>query len=185
MEYEDFGYEDEDFGYDDDEVGIRMPWNRKKKKSSGRRPASRAASLRSKIQEKALSGTPEPTVGRRVLGLGYGDLKSGTTTLTLAATVQEMFRVRKPIIEVKYNSSWTSGLVIMTEFKIGNKSQFLGTEGGPAEGFNSNATDVNLLSNVANPGQEISMTFIAGGSTAIATNAQASISAFVTGESIG
>lgn len=180
MDYEDFGYEEEDFGYDDSEVGIRMPWNRKKKK-----PASRQQSLRSKIQQKAISGSPEPTVGRRVLGLGYGDLKYGVTTLTLAATVQEMFRVRKPIIVVKYNSSWTSGLVIITDFKIGNKSQFLGTEGGPAEGFLPNAADINLLSNIANPGQEISMEFIAGGTTGIVTAAQANVSAFVTGESIG
>lgn len=186
-EDDDFGYDEEDLGYDD-EVGIRMPWQKKKK--SGSRKPSRAANprmaTRRAIQEKALTGEVEPTLGYRVLGLGTGNINSSATALTLAATVQEMFRVRRPIISVKYSSSWISGLVTLTAFTVGNKNQFLGNEGGPAEGFAPNAVNVNLMGNVANPGQEISMTFGYGGLAAPAqTTTVACVSAYVAGESIG
>ena len=181
---EDLGYDDDDLGYDEDEMGIRMPWNRKKKSSKKVNPR---VAMRRQIQEKALSGNVSPTVGRRLLGLGYSALTNAASSVILAATVQEMFRVRKPILAVKYGSTWASGLAIISDIKVGNKSQLLGTEEGPLDGLTGDAVDVNLMCDIANPGQEIAITIKYSGSTAPTATAttHAWVSAWVTGDSIG
>lgn len=134
----------------DDEMGLDEVGAVPRSRAMVRRPAPRAA--QNLIPQ--VPGVPEPAIGKKLpFGLGSTTFSASSgTSLSLTAQPQIPIRVERLVIAISRTGTTSTGLVTLTDLKVGTKSQFAGTGAVSADAFANTAVGCELLGDPAGPG---------------------------------
>lgn len=93
------------------------------------------------------------------LGIGAGTLSSVALVLLLTAKPQRPFRGERLVVDIRRSAGAVNVNVRITDFKIGENSQLVGSNALPADTFSPLAEGVRLALTPATPGVDIVLRF--------------------------
>lgn len=117
------------------------------------------------LQNAQVPGSPAAAELLSPLGLGGGTLTATSPSLTLQASPQRPFRGERLVIDVRRSTGAASVPVIVRALKVGENSQFVGSNGVPADVFRADAFGVRLAMSPATPGILIVLALDVGGAS--------------------
>ena len=108
------------------------------------------------------SGTPDSGELLSPLGLTTGTLTTAVGFIVVSASPQRPFRGERLVVSIVRSAGAVGVPVRITEFKIGENSQLVGSGAVPAETFAPDAFGIRLAMSPATPGVIIGIRFEAG-----------------------